>query len=79
MINLFNYLFRTSRRSLYRQIGKQFGVNGFRVYRLAHGRAARNSVDNQILDRLMELKIIKRVEKPVHFYTAIKFTPTRLR
>lgn len=61
MMDLFNYLFRTDHKDLYRQIGKQFGTSGFRVYRLAHGRMARNSIDNQILNRLLELRIIERI------------------
>lgn len=36
MKNLFNYWFKTNKKSLYDQLGKEFNVSGFRVYKLAH-------------------------------------------
>ena len=35
MKNLFNYWFKTNKKSLYDQLGKEFNVSGFRVYKLA--------------------------------------------
>ena len=40
MKNLFNYWFKTNKKSLYDQLGKEFNVSGFRVYKLAHGKTA---------------------------------------
>ena len=34
MKNLFNYWFKTNKKSLYDQLGKEFNVSGFRVYKL---------------------------------------------
>ena len=45
MKNLFNYWFKTNKKSLYDQLGKEFNVSGFRVYKLAHGKTAYSHMD----------------------------------
>lgn len=61
MKNLFNYWFRTNKKSIYEQIGKEFQVSGFHVYRLAHGKAAHSYTDRLVLEKLVELKIISEI------------------
>ena len=56
MKNLFNYWFKTNKKSLYDQLGKEFNVSGFRVYKLAH-----SHMDRLILEKLLELKIISEI------------------
>ena len=58
MKNLFNYWFKTNKKSLY----DQFNVSGFRVYKLAHGKTAHSHMDRLILEKLLELKIISEIE-----------------
>ena len=62
MKNLFNYWFKTNKKSLYDQLGKEFNVSGFRVYKLAHGKTAHSHMDRLILEKLLELKIISEIE-----------------
>ena len=52
MKNLFNYWFKTNKKSLYDQLGKEFNVSGFRVYKLAHGKTAYSHMDRLILEKL---------------------------
>ena len=61
MKNLFNYWFKTNKKSLYDQLGKEFNVSGFRVYKLAHGKTAYSHMDRLILEKLLELKIISEI------------------
>ena len=61
MKNLFNYWFKTNKKSLYDQLGKEFNVSGFRVYKLAHGKTAHSHMDRLILEKLLELKIISEI------------------
>ena len=61
MKNLFNYWFKTNKKSLYDQLGKEFNVSGFRVYKLAHGKTAYYNMDRLILEKLLELKIISEI------------------
>ena len=49
MKNLFNYWFKTNKKSLYDQLGKEFNVSGFRVYKLAHGKTAHSHMDRLIV------------------------------
>ena len=58
MKNLFNYWFKTNKKSLYDQLGKEFNVSGFRVY----GKTAYSHMDRLILEKLLELKIISEIE-----------------
>ena len=58
---LFNYWFKTNKKSLYDQLGKEFNVSGFRVYKLAHGKTAHSHMDRLILEKLLELKIISEI------------------
>ena len=44
------------------QLGKEFNVSGFRVYKLAHGKTAHSHMDRLILEKLLELKIISEIE-----------------
>ena len=53
MKNLFNYWFKTNKKSLYDQLGKEFNVSGFRVYKLAHGKTAYSHMDRLILEKLL--------------------------
>jgi len=46
---------------LYDQLGKEFNVSGFRVYKLAHGKTAHSHMDRLILEKLLELKIISEI------------------
>ena len=57
MKNLFNYWFKTNKKSLY----DEFNVSGFRVYKLAHGKTAYSHMDRLILEKLLELKIISEI------------------
>ena len=61
MKNLFNYWFKTNKKSLYDQLGKEVNVSGFRVYKLAHGKTAHSHMDRLILEKLLELKIISEI------------------
>ena len=61
MKSLFNYWFKTNKKSLYDQLGKEFNVSGFRVYKLAHGKTAYSHMDRLILEKLLELKIISEI------------------
>ena len=54
-------LFKTNKKSLYDQLGKEFNVSGFRVYKLAHGKTAHSHMDRLILEKLLELKIISEI------------------
>ena len=53
---------KTNKKSLYDQLGKEFNVSGFRVYKLAHGKTAHSHMDRLILEKLLELKIISEIE-----------------
>lgn len=54
--------YMTNKKSLYDQLGKEFNVSGFRVYKLAHGKTAHSHMDRLILEKLLELKIISEIE-----------------
>lgn len=59
--NLICYWFKCRRKALYKQLGKEFAVSGFYVYRLAHGKATRCNVDHEILGKLVEAGVIKGI------------------
>lgn len=59
MIDLFKYLFLSENKGVYRSIAKEVGVQPVRVYRLAHGKKAKNYKDYQILKCLKETEIIE--------------------
>ena len=85
MKNLFNYWFKTNKKSLYDQLGKEFNVSGFRVYKLAHGKTAHSHMDRLILEKLLELKIISEIKvqnlkvPSFHTFFFIIYTDTILR
>lgn len=57
----FNYCFRTKKKDFYKKVGKMYGVGGFYVYRLAHGKTAFTSIDFKILEMLINEGIISGV------------------
>lgn len=59
--DLIYYWFKSQRKSLYVQLGNEFCVSGFHVYRLAHGKSVRSKNDRKILERLVELGVVKDI------------------
>lgn len=61
MFKLLRYLFFSGNKAVYRSIARDFQTNSFRVYRLAHGKKAKNNKDYQILKSLQKEEIIEGV------------------
>lgn len=61
MIDLFKYLFLSENKKLYRGIARQFKTTRRNVYKLAHGKKARNYNDYEILRELTTHEIIEGV------------------
>lgn len=59
MILLFKYLFLSGNKPIYQAIARNMNVRELRVYRLAHGKKAKNNKDYQILKELHKEGVIE--------------------
>ena len=61
MLYLFKYLFLSENKAVYRHIAQQHKVSALLVYRLAHGKKARNNKEYMVLKNLRKAEIIEGV------------------
>ena len=63
MIVFFKYLFISENKKLYKEIAHQFKSSKRNVYKLAHGKKAKNYKDYSILKELSKRQIIEGVNR----------------
>lgn len=59
MFAIFRFLFLSENKAIYRKIASENQVSPLRVYRLAHGKKAKNNKDYKILKSLRKEGIIE--------------------
>lgn len=61
MVDLFRYVFFSNNRRHYREVASEFNTTTRKVYKLAHGKKAKNYKDYKILRELAKREIIEGV------------------
>ena len=62
--DFYNYHFKTRQKALYIELAvecKRYGISAFRIYRLAHGRKVKSSVEVEVLHKLQERGVIAKI------------------
>lgn len=58
LISYFHYLFKSKHKSKYKQIANKNGSSAYHVFLIAHGKETSNAKDEDILQDLIDSKII---------------------